>query len=593
MNAWRTRLAACLLGLLLAVPAAGPAHAAGGNVTLDTHYWVDTGGQATIADVTRLPAADFQRMDKPRSFELARGALWLRYELPALDPQRRWRLLLEGPSYTNRATLYQPDIGGSATAGGTATWRVQQAGDHLPLSQWSNPDLAPTFEIDVKATDPAARTVWLRLENYPTTLNPGLSLLDDRQFEARHNRTLLLLGAYLGFGLLVIFLGWVHARLYADRAFVAYMLYVACMLGFQVSYTGLGALFFWPEWNHWNDAAPAIFVSWLTASGIWFVREVSSVYRHHRWLNRFVMRWSLFGLVYPAIYLLFTSPLAFKVLNLYGFLSVLLSIGLCVWTWRKGEVYAGWAALGFMPLHLAYPFAALRAAGVLADGWLTQYALLIGSAIEIPLLLYILHRRAKDFNENHARMRALDSTDPLTGLTVLPVLHLRLGDALRRARRSRTHCGFALVELANHAELAAQEGRPVGDRALVVAASQLSALVRDVDTVCRVADNRFAVLMESPYKPAQLQVFAQHIVARGLAQSPALPPHQSLRYRVVTIHLPDWNFEEPTSEELDVQRLIARMNLALDQLEAKRVVLHLPLAAASGHSVPPPVSSAA
>ena len=50
---------------------------------------------------------------------------------------------------------------------------------------------------------------------------------------------------------------------------------------------------------------------------------------------------------------------------------------------------------------------------------------LIGSAIEIPLLLYILHRRAKDFSENRARLRALDSTDPLTGLTVTPVLRLR------------------------------------------------------------------------------------------------------------------------------------------------------------------------
>ena len=564
-------LAAGLLGLLLA--AAGTAGAAaGGNVTLDTYYWVDVQGKATVDEVTQLPANTLQRMDSPRSFELARGALWLRYELPALgtdDPSTRWHLLLEGPAYTNRAALYQRD--------GTGRWRTQLAGDHIPMSQWTHPDLVPTFEVDTRAADAAARTVWLRLENYPTTLNPGLSLLNDRQLETRRNRTMLALGAYLGFGLLVMFLGWVHARLYADRAFVAYVGYVACMLGFQVSFTGLGSLFLWPEWNRWNDAAPAIFVLWLTASGIWFVREVCALYRHNRWLNRFVMRWSLFGLVFPAVYLLFMNPLAFKVLNLYGFLSVLLSVGLCLWAWRKGETYAGWMALGFAPLHLAYPFAALRAAGVLADSWVTQYAVLIGSAIEIPLLLYILHRRAKDFSENRARMRALDSTDPLTGLTVLPVLQLRLGDALRRARRSRSQCGLALVELANHAELIEQEGRHAGDRALVVAASQLSALARDVDTVCRVADNRFAVLLEGPYRPEQLHVLAPHIVARGLAQTPALPLHQSLRYRVVTIALPDWTRDQPPAEELDVQRLLARLNLAMDHLDAKRVILHLPI----------------
>ena len=114
--------------------------------------------------------------------------------------------------------------------------------------------------------------------------------------------------------------------------------------------------------------------------------------------------------------------------------------------------------------------------------------------------------------------------------------------------------------------------------ALVVAASQLTAIVKDVDTVCRVADNRFAVLLESAYRPELLQVFAPHIVARGLSQTPALPLHKPLRYRVVTIALPDWTQDQPPAEEQDVQRLIARLNVVLDRLEPKRVILHLPLA---------------
>ncbi len=157
-------------------------------------------------------------------------------------------------------------------------------------------------------------------------------------------------------------------------------------------------------------------------------------------------------------------------------------------------------------MHLGYPFPALRSAGLLPDSWATQYAVLIGSAIEIPLLLYILHRRAKDFNENRARMRALDSTDPLTGLTVTPVLRLRMRDAMRRARRYGHQCAVLLVELSNHAEIVALEGREGGDRALVVAASKLSRVVRDVDTVCRVANTRFAILIEGPMHPHQLKL---------------------------------------------------------------------------------------
>ena len=218
-----------------------------------------------------------------------------------------------------------------------------------------------------------------------------------------------------------------------------------------------------------------------------------------------------------------------------------------------------------------------NAAGVLSDSWVTQYAVLIGSAIEIPLLLYILHRRARDFSENRARMRAIESTDPLTGLTIPPVLVLRLGDAVRRARRNRSNCGLALVELVNHSELVAQEGRHTGDRALVTAGSQLTTLVRDVDTVCRVTENRFAVLLEGPYRTELLIPFAQHIVATGLARLEWLPAHQYLRYRVATLALPDWTSETAIAEELDAERMIARLNRVLDQLDPKRVVIHLPL----------------
>ena len=560
----RCWLTGVLLVLGLTISPAWAANS-GDFVTADTRYWVDVTGRATIEDVTRLPAEAVQALQRPRSFEIDRGALWLRYDPPALDASQTWYLVLEGAAFTNLATMYQ--------MGPDGRWKIQQAGDHLPVKSWSHPDRMPVFSLDVASAGP----VWLRLENHPSPVSASLRLVDARNLQAQRDLSLLLLGGYLGFGLLVLFLGWVHVRLYADRVFIAYVTYVTCMLGFQVSFTGLGGLLLWPGMARWNDMAPALFMLWLTASGIWFVREVSALSRHSRSLYRFVTAWSLAGFLYPALYFLFLSPAAFKLLNLYGLLSVLLSMGVCVWAWRKGEVHAGWIALGFLPLHLAYPFPALRSAGMLPDSWATQYAVLIGSAIEIPLLLFILHRRAKEFNENRARMRVIDSTDPLTGLTVLPVLLLRLADALRRARRNGQECALVLVDLSNHADIVATEGREMGDRALVVAASQLSKLVRDVDTVCRVADTRFAILLEAPYRPAMLHVFVQHIIAKGLAGVPPLPPHLSRRFRIVSVALPDTAMDFQPEEEKDVSLLLSRLNRTLDKLDPKKVVLHLPV----------------
>lgn len=530
------------------------------DVTLQAAFWVDATGQATVDEVVSLPASDLQPMEHYRAFRLDGAALWLRVEPPSLDPGHRWYLMLSAAAFANRATLH--------TLGPEGQWQKQEAGDRLPVSQWDHPDQTPVFALAPQAGAP----VWLRLENRPASLSPRLLLMTEERLLKMRSWTFLMVGGYLGFGLLVLFLAWVHARLYADRAFVAYCAYVICMLGFQASFTGIGGLFFWPDHARWNDAAPALFMLWLTASGIWFVREVCAVSRYHQRVDRFVLVWSLFGLVFPALYLWLQNQAVFVVLNLYGLLSVLLSFGLCVWTWRLGEKYAGWMAIGFLPVHLSYPFPALRSAGWLPDGWATQYAVLIGSAIEIPLLLYILHRRAKEFNENRARLRAIESTDPLTGLTVVPVLTLRLRDALRRARRYGHRCGLVLVDLANHADIVSREGREAGDRALVVAASRLSAVVRDVDTVCRIAEARFVVLVEGPLADDELKRLAQHIVARGLERIPALPADIALRFRLVSMALPD-----DTMAGVDDDHLVTHMSAALDRMvsDPRKVVQHL------------------
>ena len=174
-----------LASVLLALGLSGTttwAASSGDFVTTDTRFWVDTTGRATIEDVARVPADAIQALERPRSFEIDRGALWLRYPLPALDPARRWYLVLEGGAFTNRATLYTPTADGQ--------WRPQEAGDHLPVSSWSHPDRMPVFTLEGSA----GTVVWLRLENHPAPLSPSLRLLDERDLQLARDRSLLSLG---------------------------------------------------------------------------------------------------------------------------------------------------------------------------------------------------------------------------------------------------------------------------------------------------------------------------------------------------------------------------------------------------------------
>ncbi len=575
MHGWRALLRWAVLALLL-VGAWLPAWARDGegDITLQARYWIDTSGQMTVQQVAG-GAARLQPMDRYRAFTLGEAALWMRFELPAVEGSRRWYLLLSGAAFINRASLFWQ--------GPTGQWQQQQAGDHVPVARWDHPNSTPLFQVPHNG----GSTVWLRLENQPAPTSPVVQLLAEDSLQMKRQWTHLLVGGYLGFGLLVFIVGLIHGRLYGDVAFDAYCIYVACMLLFQLAFTGMGGLFLWPHWAWFNDPAPAVFMLFMTGSGIWFIREATALRRHSRWVDLGTVGFSLFGLGFAVIYVLANNGFVYAVLNVYGLISVVLSLSLCAWTWRRGETYSGWLLLGFLPIHLSYPFPALRAAGVIGDNWATQYAVLIGSAIEIPLLLYILHRRAKDFSENRARLRALDSTDPLTGLTVVPVLRLRLRDAVRRAQRASNRCTVLLVDLSNHAEIASAEGREASDRALVVAASRLRSLVREVDTVCRVADTRFAILQEGPQPDEARRLLAQHIVARGLEPVAQLPPDVVLRFRVVSAWPPDGAIELGTDGGVDEQRLLQRMAWALDRLlgDPKKVVQHLE--PRSGDSGPP------
>jgi two-component system, sensor histidine kinase LadS len=527
---------------------------AGGEVTLQAQYWLDSEGSARIESLAAQSPSPFKPMETYRSFAVPRGsALWLKLDLPAKDAQR-WFVKLSSGTFVDRVSAFERSRDGA--------WREQRAGDHVPVSQWSLPDQSPVFQVDLSGPG----TIWLRLENQPAALAPRLQLISESELAAERRWSFLLLGGYFGFGLLVLLLGLAHARLYQDRAFIAYSTYVACMLLFQLAFTGIGGLYFWPHWAAWNNASPAIFMLLLTASGIWFVREACVLKRHNLSVDNAVMAWVGFGVLFTVIYVLLTSRFTFAVLNLYGLVSVLMSITLCLWVWRRGERYGFWLFLGFLPVHLGYPFPALRSAGVIADNWLSQYAVLIGSAIEIPLLLYILHMRAKESSENGARLRAIDHTDPLTGLSMAPVLTVRVRDALRRSKRKGFIQTLMLVDLANHAQIVKNSGRSAGDRALVVAASQILDVVAELGTVSRIDDARFAVLVESLVGNSAAISMPQRFVAKGLAEPLPGHPPTPLQYKVVSAALFHYSVVPKPGQDIDLQEVLEPLVDAMQDL---------------------------
>ena len=96
-----------------------------------------------------------------------------------------------------------------------------------------------------------------------------------------------------------------------------------------------------------------------------------------------------------------------------------------------------------------------------------------------------------------AKMQAslLANTDAVTGLLVRQVVVERFQMARVMARRQDTPFGIILMQLVAFDHLIDQHGHETGDRLLIQVGSRLVASTREIDTVGRVREHEFAVLL--------------------------------------------------------------------------------------------------
>ncbi len=456
------------------------------------------------------------------------GALWVRFDVQMLDADAHWELEL-ARSGTDLVSLYHRDAQGR--------WRAQHAGDRLQVRDWASRDRYPVFSLDPRLAETV--TYWVRIEHARVPFSGELRVIDHNSLREQRIHQQFVLGAYFGMTLLLIVVALANVAVFRDAAFAAYAIYIG-LLGFSLAASlGVGGQFLWPGWAWWNQVAEFLLLPLLGMAGLLFVRQVVQPRRIGRTLDRLVWLVVPLWVAVTAWDLLAPSATSLRAGTLMGAAALALVCPMLWMAWRSQETWVRWVAVGMLPVLVAGTIPVLRNFDLLSSGFLSQYGMVMAAAIEAPLLIYALLQRSQLQHESQARARALERTEPLTGLTHRHHFLLRLHHSLVRAQRYGHHSALLLIHLDNHAELGERYGREVADRALVIAASVLRSQARDVDTAARVDDNSFALLMEGPVKDAQAMATATALVAAGLRPSSRLPVGCTLRLRVVVALLPD------------------------------------------------------
>lgn len=540
-------LGALLLALVSAAGPAGSAWAQGntpppapeliqlgfGNavVPLAGHaqYWVEDGAQLRVDEIeARQESLPFRVRPEGYTHHLEGKTLWLRFDTRVEDTSVRWHLELLLAGLDNAELYWRNPQGGQ--------WIVQRAGDNLALDAWPQAGRYPVFALSQQPQRQVR--YFLRIHHARVPFSASMQIATHTQLNTQHEREQFFLGGYFGLAVLVVLVAAANAVANRDWGFGSYAIYVGLLSMSQAVFTGIAAQYIWPAHPLLSQAGVFFLPLLAAASGLLFVRTVTSPRRFSPALDWFVLAIAALLAVVGFIDVLFPTPEGFAVTNTLILACLAVLAMLVVLSLLEGDRNARWLAVGFIPVVVTALFPMMRNFGLMSTGFLTEYGLMLGSALETPILFYGLHRRLTLRGEARARARALSQTDPLTGLAHPRILLLKMQGALMRAARYHHHCGLLVVDFANYGALLKEYGREAADGALVLAAARLRGVVRDVDTAARVGDHEFALLVEGPATAQHAQDVAMHVVARGLQESELLPPTESMRFHVALAVLP-------------------------------------------------------
>lgn len=569
----RSRGASLLVAALLGLAAlfACAAHAFVPPVTLDPElqplrlmtageFWLDLSGREPIQRVARDGAITWKPLAASDIFPLDRGkALWVRFSVSADASASNDRWYLEVPhAAVDRVTLFTPLAGGG--------WKSATAGDLLPESQWPVPHRHPLLPLALSAG--GDQTYYVRVENSHSFSAPMQFVTESFQ-SLGEQQIALTLGIYFGLAALAFVMAVLSAITLKDLGFAFYAATVLAMTLTQAALTGIGGLHLWGEWPWWNDMSP--FVLPVIAGGcmVGFVSEVVSL--RQRWPALHTIFSGIGLLAIPlTVAILMTDPATrFRLMLPYVVAMIPLVLAVLLWALRRGDRYAGWILAGNIPVAIGALFPVARTAGMIPATFLTTYSMQFGLALELPVLMFMLLRRSQQRRDYIRRVRGLDRIDPATGLLNAAVFQERLVRLIARSVRLKFRSAILLVDITNLDQIRRDFDRQAAQELPLRVAGRLLSSAREIDSVARLADHRFGLLLEGPLKADEVAEAAPRVVARCLMPFRNRPLGWSAQVRVAQALIP----MDGTDPEVLIGQLEALLAAAGN--DSKRAVFNL------------------
>ncbi len=538
-------LAALLLTTLLAL-LAGPGRAQP-VVVLDDQkpvinlqssglVWMDPQGETTVGQM--VAGKDQPTMSPAKADTIhalgPQPALWQHYRFSKPAGSRQdW--LLEFPlPLLDRVTVYQKTQGDG--------WEAQTAGDTVAVSTWPEPGRYAQFRLLLP--DDRVHDVYVRIQHV-TKVNIPVNVISGSARSHRLQIEYMVIGVVFGALLLLIVAGAAQSWVYRDAAYGWYAVYAAIMTLVVATTSGMAGHLLWANFAAWNNAAQGFLGLLGGSTALLVIRSLCGLSGRYRWFDLAAYGTGLAGPVFALIYLAMDRQWGVHLLGAYLMAAVVLGVATSFLAWWKKDVVGAWVLAGFTPLALVTVVLVAGIFGWIPSSWLSQYALMLSLGIEVPILLVALNIRSRERHGIQAREQAMSSHDALTGLLAQHLFDDRLNQVVSRAKRFKEPAAVLYVELVNYGYVKRTYGIAVAEQSLLRSVIKLRRILRDVDTVGRVDEARFGLIMEGVSSREPVTELAARLIAAGLMPLKGLTPEIVLQFHIACVVLTERLMEGP------------------------------------------------
>ncbi|TXT41553.1 MAG: diguanylate cyclase [Comamonadaceae bacterium] len=456
----------------------------------------DQDGSATLAQAQqRYQQGHFQPGQAAAlNFGLGARPVWVRLALMNPTPQPQTYRLSLGPSWTDHLAVSLVQHGRVLQ-----TW---QGGDEQPGALGVLPGLNVGWTT---ALPPGEFELWVHAQS-DDPLQIALQLHSPSQLDQARVTVHYAYGAMYGFLLALAVYNLALALGLRQWRFWFYSLYLLCFIGANISYTGHGWVWLWPDLPGVQRYVILVFMVLYGVTGLLFASHFLKLPQRLPRVQRGLHAYALLALLGMTSCVVADSHLAATWLA-FAFVSSfsVLMLALGAFSLRAGLVAGRYFFAAMVAGLLGSMLTTLTVAGWISFTAIHFHAVEVGVLLEATLLALALAQQFRQDQIKRLQAEFMAQHDALTGLYNRRAFVELSKSSWALAQRSGRPLSVMLLDIDHFKQINDQYGHGVGDQVLVGLSRTLASSCRAGDVLARWGGEEFIVLLpETDLEAARL-----------------------------------------------------------------------------------------